>query len=192
MTSLSLSFSRLVKRVLPYRKGLGLELLESYVVAPTRGMGVGELCDGVEFERGRSLDPRYEGASQPRDVSFIDVRAGVPSLLLDIPNLISSSSSAGLPSRSNLALPSFLFPPRLLIGLSVTLGRLGDGDISPRVGLFRQVSKQSAQLGRPRRSTIGRSPIFLPHPLQLKHFRCQTRPPFSTKPPSDLSISTGR
>lgn len=112
--------------------------------------------------------------------------AGVLSRLRTIPSRCSSSSRAGLPSRSR---SPRLVPPRLL-----------DGPSSLRpdfcgvflLDLVRHVSKQSAQQGFPSRSTMGASPMSLPHPSHWKHFLCHTLPPFSTKPPSVLSISTGR
>lgn len=120
--------------------------------------------------------------------------AGLLSLLLTMPKRCSSSSIAGLPSRL-FRLP--MSPPGLLL-FSLVLSGLSYG----RLGLFfalslpgdffKQLSKHSAQDGRPMRSTIGVSPIFLKHDSQQKHRLCHTRPEFSTNPPSLLSMSTGR
>lgn len=105
---------------------------------------------------------------------------------LRMPSLISSSSSAGLASR--LLLVRFV-PPRLLRSSNGSSFH-GLRGVLPGVRL-RQVSKQSAQLGRPRRSTIGWSPMFLKHPSQQKQRWCQTFPLVSTKPPSLFKMSTG-
>lgn len=55
---------------------------------------------------------------------------------------------------------------------------------------FKQPSKQSSQHGRPSTSTIGRVETSLMHPSHLKHLECQTRPSFSTNPPSTFSRRT--
>lgn len=39
---------------------------------------------------------------------------------------------------------------------------------------------------------MGKSPIFLKHPAQLKHRLCQYFPPAWTYPPSDFNVRTGR
>lgn len=114
--------------------------------------------------------------------------AGLLSRLLRMPNLCSSSSRAGLPSL--LFAPNV--PPRLFRlspGLSDSRGNLCG---LPLLALLRQLSKQSAHEGRPSRSTIGLSPIFLKHPSQRKQRLCQRRPEFSTKPPSLFSMRTAR
>lgn len=116
---------------------------------------------------------------------FSVVLTGVLSRLR-MPNLISSSSNAGLPSRLLLVR---LLPPRLLRS-SKGSSFLGLRGVLPGVRL-RQVSKQSTQLGRPRRSTIGWSPTFLKQPSQQKQRLCQTFPLVSTKPPSLFKMSTG-
>ena len=112
--------------------------------------------------------------------------AGLLSLLFTIPRRCSSSSIAGLPSRLFL---SPLNPPILLV-FSIVVSGLSNGRLGLVFALslpgdfFKQLSKHSTQDGRPMRSTIGMSPMFLKHDSQLKHRLCHTRPEFSTNPPS--------
>ena len=116
---------------------------------------------------------------------------GVLSRLFKMPSRASNSSRAGLPSRSLLVSLSRRLPPRLPI-LPVSGIAHGEAELDVFTGRLRQVSKQLAQQGLPNRSTIGWSPRSLSHPSQRKHFLCHTCPEVSTKPPSDLRISTGR
>lgn len=101
-----------------------------------------------------------------------------------IPNFAWSSSMAGEPSR--LRAPDDFIPPGLpgaLVGVFVgVVGVFG----------FRQCSKQSGQLGRPRRSTMGCALTSLWHDVQRKQRRCHTRPALSMNPPSLANPSTTR
>ena len=116
---------------------------------------------------------------------------GVASLLA-IPRRWVSSSIAGLLSHPRSTLFPCNIPPNLpavvpsgsLRWVLITRGRvLSD--------LCSDASKHSAQQGLPMRSTLAFFAMFLLHPSHSKHFACQTRPPFSTKSPSLLSLYTG-
>lgn len=100
-------------------------------------------------------------------------KAGLLSRLLTMPNLCSSSSIVGLPLETRSSFGVRIIPPGLaeVVSTGRAVRSLGVEGVR-----FRQLSKQSAQEGRPRRSTRGLSPRFLPHPSQLKHFLCQWRP----------------
>lgn len=110
-----------------------------------------------------------------------------------IPSLRESSSIVALLSSSTLPMLRLRPPSRSsLLGLLLL-------DNFPfafpltleRNGLLRDVSKHSVQHGRPYRSTLARSAIFLKQPSQTKHFECHSLPLFSTNPPSERSITTG-
>jgi len=82
-----------------------------------------------------------------------------------MPSTCSSSSIVELPFRAfpGLDAEADLEDPPKLSTLSLETEGLDFPGLSR---LLRHVSKHAAQDGRPRRSTIGLSPILLPHPEQ--------------------------
>lgn len=82
------------------------------------------------------------------------VAVGVLSRLFEMPSRASSSSNAGLPSRSLFESLSIRFPPRFP-NLPFSGVVIRDEDSTGFDGRLRQVSKHSEQQGRPSRSTIG-------------------------------------
>jgi len=89
--------------------------------------------------------------------------AGLPSRDLEMPRRNSSSSiMAGLPSLLFLPLgPKLRFKPPGLLTLGLLLLLLGLDFFGVLGSRFKQLSKHSAQVGLPRRSTIGACPMFL-------------------------------
>lgn len=106
-----------------------------------------------------------------------------------IPRRWWSSSICGLPSLLIPLLVLLLILPILGLGLLLTLLLR---DFLGVLSRLRQLSKHSAQEGRPMRSTMGAFPMFLWQASQLKQPLCQKWSAAWTKPPSALSARTGR
>ena len=140
---------------------------------------------------GRHEDGRERVGLELEAITKVSLLHGVASLLA-IPRRWVSSSIAGLLSRPRSTLFPRSIPPNLpavapsgsLRCMLIVRGRVVSD-------LCSEVSKHSAQHGLPMRSTLALFAIFLLHPSHSKHFACQTRPPFSTKSPSLLSLYTG-
>lgn len=135
-------------------------------------------------------DGRERVGLELEDAMEVSLLLGVVSLLV-IPRRWVSSPIAGLLSHPRSTLFPRNIPPRLpaLPSGSLRCALVVRGRVLS--DLRSEVSKQSAQHGRPIRSTPASFAIFLPHPSHSKHLECQTRPPFSTKSPSFLSLYTG-
>ena len=125
-----------------------------------------------------------EPPREPPSCSFLPVREGdeegeiaSTEALSLTPRRSESSSKAGLLSRLLPFIPPILFvtSPSFFFGV---------------LFLFRQVSKHSAQDGRPNKSTMGIFPMSLSQVSQRKQRLCQTEPPFSMKRPSFVEART--
>lgn len=140
---------------------------------------------------GKLEDGRGRVGLEVEDAIGVSLLLGVMSLLA-IPRRRVSSSIAEPLSRPRSTLFPRSIPPKLP-------AQTPSGSLNSMLVVRRQVlsclrsevSKHSTQHGRPMRSTLAFLAIFLPQPSHSKHLACQTRPPFSTKSPSLLSLYTG-
>lgn len=140
---------------------------------------------------GKLKDGRERVGLELEDATGVSFLLGVVSLPA-IPRRWVSSSIAVLLLRPRSTFFPCSIPPKLpalavsgpLICVLIVRGRVPSD-------LRNEVSKHSKQHGWPMRSTLAFLAIFLPQPSHSKHLACQTRPPFSTKSPSLLSLYTG-